>query len=216
MAKPRNLEERNRIEKIAFRILTDKGISETSFADIAQKANVTRSLVQHYFPKKDIFIADFINRCLTEISALVEESDFIDSTDPIERLYAVGYIQFEFLLYNRQMENLKQDILRTRDNTMLIVDDVIMWAMDYLEDEDDALKDRVAEAIRYSMGGAFEHIYACLEKSWPVDGHEVSTMVIRLMNAALDLPKQEISVPEKIPEDWISEQVKELNRKLLG
>mgnify|MGYP003290121807 CR=1 FL=1 len=62
----------NRIEKIAFRILTDKGISETSFADIAQKANVTRSLVQHYFPKKDIFIADFINRCLTEISALVE------------------------------------------------------------------------------------------------------------------------------------------------
>ncbi len=216
MAKPRNLEERNRIEKIAFRILTDKGVSETSFADIAQKANVTRSLVQHYFPKKDIFIADFINRCLTEISALVEESDFIDSTDPIERLYAVGYIQFEFLLYNRQMENLKQDILRTRDNTMLIVDDVIMWAMDYLEDEDDALKDRVAEAIRYSMGGAFEHIYACLEKSWPVDGHEVSTMVIRLMNAALDLPKQEISVPEKIPEDWISEQVKELNRKLLG
>ena len=216
MAKPRNLEERNRIEKIAFRILTDKGVSETSFADIAQKANVTRSLVQHYFPKKDIFIADFINRCLTEISTLVEESDFIDSTDPIERLYAVGYIQFEFLLYNRQMENLKQDILRTRDNTMLIVDDVIMWAMDYLEDEDDALKDRVAEAIRYSMGGAFEHIYACLEKSWPVDGHEVSTMVIRLMNAALDLPKQEISVPEKIPEDWISEQVKELNRKLLG
>ena len=216
MAKPRNLEERNRIEQIAFRLLSDKGVSETSFADIALKANVTRSLVQHYFPKKDIFIEDFINRCLNEISAIVEESPYIDAADPIERLYAVGYIQFEFLLYNRQMENLKQDILRTRDNTMLIVDDVIMWAMDYLEESDDALKDKVAEAIRYSMGGAFEHIYACLEKGWPVDGHEVSEMVIRLMNAALDLPNQSLTIPERIPEDWLAEQVKHINRVLLG
>lgn len=216
MAKPRNTEERNRIEKIAFRILTDKGVSDTSFADIALKANVTRSLVQHYFPKKDIFIEDFINRCLTEISDIVEESDYIDSSDPIERLYAIGFITFEFLLYNRQMENLKQDILRTRDNTMLIVDDVIMWAMDYLENSDDTLKDSVAEAIRYSMGGAFEHIYSCLEKGQPIHGVQVSEMVIKLMNAALDLPGSTFQVPEKIPQEWLTEQVKALNEKLLG
>ena len=216
MAKPKNTEERNRIEKIAFRLLTDKGVSNTSFADIASRAGVTRSLVQHYFPKKDIFIEDFIRRCLTEISELVEESPYIDAEDPIERLYAVGYIQFEFLLYNRQMENLKQDILRTRDNTMLIVDDVIMWAMDYLAEEDDVLKDRVADAIRYSMGGAFEHIYACLEKGWPIDGDRVSEMVIRLMNASLDLPASAISIPEKIPKDWLTAQVRSLNEKLIG
>ena len=216
MAKPKNTEERNRIEKIAFRLLTDKGVSNTSFADIASRAGVTRSLVQHYFPKKDIFIEDFIRRCLTEISELVEESPYIDAEDPIERLYAVGYIQFEFLLYNRQMENLKQDILRTRDNTMLIVDDVIMWAMDYLAEEDDVLKDRVADAIRYSMGGAFEHIYACLEKGWPIDGDRVSEMVIRLMNASLDLPTATISVPQKIPKDWLTAQVRSLNEKLIG
>ena len=216
MAKPKNLEERNRIEKIAFRILTDKGVSNTSFADIALKAGVTRSLVQHYFPKKDIFIEDFIRRCLNEISDIVEASPYIDSDDPLERLYAVGYIQFTFLLYNRQMENLKQDILRTRDNTMLIVDDVIMWAMDYLADEDDVLKDRVADAIRYSMGGAFEHIYACLEKGWTIDGDKVSEMVIRMMNAALDLPVNTFAVPEKIPKDWLTKEVQGLNKKLLG
>lgn len=216
MAKPKNTEERNRIEKIAFRILTDKGVTNTSFADIALKAGVTRSLVQHYFPKKDIFIEDFIRRCLNEISDIVEESPYIDAADPIERLYAVGYIQFEFLLYNRQMENLKQDILRTRDNTMLIVDDVIMWAMDYLADEADDFKDRVADAIRYSMGGAFEHIYACLEKGWPVDGDRVSEMVIRMMNASLDLPGKGFAVTDKIPKDWLTKEVEKLNRKLLA
>ena len=94
MAKPKNTEERNRIERIAFRILTDKGVSSTSFADIASRAGVTRSLVQHYFPKKDIFIEDFIRRCLNEISSIVEDSPYIDAANPIERLYAVGYIQF--------------------------------------------------------------------------------------------------------------------------
>lgn len=217
MAKPKNTEERNRIERIAFRILTDKGVSSTSFADIASRAGVTRSLVQHYFPKKDIFIEDFIRRCLNEISSIVEDSPYIDAANPIERLYAVGYIQFEFLLYNRQMENLKQDILRTRDNTMLIVDDVIMWAMDYLEEEDDRLKDSVAEAIRYSMGGAFEQIYACLEKGWPIDGDRISEQVIRMMNASLGYTSEDaISVPKKFPKDWVAEQVQTLNKKLLG
>lgn len=215
MAKPKNTEERNRIERIAFRILTDKGVTNTSFADIASRAGVTRSLVQHYFPKKDIFIEDFIRRCLTEISEIVENSPYIDETDPIERLYAVGYIQFEFLLYNRQMENLKQDILRTRDNTMLIVDDVIMWAMDYLSEEDDRMKDNVAEAIRYAMGGAFEQIYACLEKGWPIDGDRISDRVILLMSASLGY-STDISIPQKFPKDWLNEQVRILNQKLLG
>lgn len=216
MAKPKNTAERNRIEKIAFRILTDKGVSNTSFADIALSANVTRSLVQHYFPKKDIFIEDFINRCLTEISSMVEDSEYIDSDNPIERLYAVGFITFEFLLYNRQMENLKQDIIRNRDNTMLIVDDVIAWAMNYLEEAGPALKEQMAEAIRYSMGGALEYIYACLEKGWAIDGDKVSQMVIRLMNAGLGLPEQTISVPNKIPKEWLEEQVRALNKTLLG
>ena len=137
------------------------------------------------------------------------------SQSTLSYLYAVGYIQFEFLLYNRQMENLKQDILRTRDNTMLIVDDVIMWAMDYLEEEDDRLKDNVAEAIRYSMGGAFEQIYACLEKGWPIDGDHISEQVIRMMSAGLNYAS-DISVPQKFPKDWLAEQVQTLNKKLLG
>lgn len=217
MAKPKNMEERNRIERIAFRILTDKGVSNTSFADIASRAGVTRSLVQHYFPKKDIFIEDFINRCLTEISKIVEDSKLIDDTDPIERIYAVGYLQFEFLLYNRQMENLKQDILRSRDNTKLIVDDVIKWVDNYLGDEPDELKDTVAEAICYAMGGAFEHIYSCLEDGRPVDGDRISEQVIRMMNASLGYSKKDaISVPQKFPKDWVTEQIRSLNKKLLG
>ena len=216
MAKPRNTEERNRIERIAFRILTDKGVSDTSFADIALKANVTRSLVQHYFPKKDIFIEDFINRCLSEISDLVDESEYVDSTNPIEEIYAVGFIAFEFLLYNRQMENLKQDILRTRDNTTLIVDTVIMWAMDHLENQPDEIKDKVATAIRYAMGGAFEDIFSSLDKGEPIDGYAVSEMTIRLMNAALDFPSANFQVPDRIPKEWLTEQVKQLNQILLG
>ena len=215
MAKPKNTEERNRIEKIAFRILTDKGVSNTSFADIAARANVTRSLVQHYFPKKDIFIEDFINRCLTEISRIVEESNLIDASNPIERLYAVGYLQFEFLLYNRQMENLKQDILRTRDNTKIIVDDVIKWVDRYLGDEPDDMKDTVAEAIRYAMGGAFEHIYACLEDGRPIDGDRISEQVIRMMNASLGYAA-DISVPQRFSKDWVNDQIRFLNNKLLG
>ena len=89
--------------------------------------------------------------------------------------------------------------------------------MDYLEEEDDRLKDSVAEAIRYSMGGAFEQIYACLEKGWPIDGDRISEQVIRMMNASLGYTSEDaITVPKKFPKDWVTEQVQSLNKTLLG
>ena len=216
MAKPKNIEERSRIEKIAFQLLTGNGVSNTSFADIAAKSKVTRSLVQHYFPKKDIFIEDFITICLTEISEIVENCEYIDKTNPLERLCTVGYIQFRFLLYNNQMENLKQDILRSRDYTMLIVNDVIRWAMSYLEDEDNEFKDNVADAIVYAMGGAFEFIYSSLENDTEINPRTVSTMVITIMNSLLNRGDDIASIPDKIPDEWISQKVEELNEYILG
>lgn len=216
MAKPKNTEERSRIEKKAFQLLTMKGVTNTSFSDIADRSKVTRSLVQHYFPKKDIFIEDFITLCLTEISEIVENCEYIDISNPLERLCTVGYIQFRFLLYNNQMENLKQDILRSRDYTMLIINDVIRWTMSYLEDEDNEFKDSVADAIIFAMGGAFEYIYAGLESDTEIDSHIVSSKVISIMNALLDRSDNIASIPNKIPDEWITQKVEELNKSILG
>ncbi len=216
MAKPRNTEERTRIEKLAFRILTDKGVSSTSFADIADRAGVTRSLVQHYFPKKDIFIEDFINLALNEVSDIVENCEYINQENPVERLYAVGYVEFFFLIYNHQMENLKHDILQNRDNTTMIINDVIRWTLDYLADESNEFKDKIADAIRFAMGGACEYIYACLEDGTEIDVEYVGDKVIASMQAFLGLAWSSVSLPDKLPRSWLEQTAKQLNKTLLG
>ena len=73
MARPKKPEERNRIRDVAFNVFSSKGFENSSFSDIAKEASVSKSLVQYYFPKKEQFIQDFIDKSLSAVTEIVRE-----------------------------------------------------------------------------------------------------------------------------------------------
>ena len=127
MARPKKPEERNRIRDVAFNVFSSKGFENSSFSDIAKEASVSKSLVQYYFPKKEQFISDFIDKSLSAVRDIVREDLDITYEHELGELYAIGYCQFYFAMYNDRMNSLRLDIIRDRGNTEMVVKHAIDW-----------------------------------------------------------------------------------------
>ena len=54
MAAPRNDEERARLYAAAMRLFGEKGYVATSYQDIADACDTSKSVVQHYYPRKEM------------------------------------------------------------------------------------------------------------------------------------------------------------------
>ena len=67
MARKRNEAERERLLQIAYKLMTEQGFENTSLSDIAKAANITKSLVQYYFPAKEIIATTLVERGLNTI-----------------------------------------------------------------------------------------------------------------------------------------------------
>ena len=169
MAKPKNTEERNRIERIAFRILTDKGVSSTSFADIASRAGVTRSLVQHYFPKKELLAIEFLNEHLEELARQVEKDA---GEDPLKLFCMMGLRHFNFLLNNEEYRYFIDDLLSNRELTGAIVEAEREWAQTRIVPPIEGPV-YVQDALTVALGGAYELIFHAQKEGKPLSASYV-------------------------------------------
>ena len=62
MAAPRNDEERARLYTTAMRLFGEKGYIATSYQDIADACDTSKSVVQHYYPRKEMLLALFLDK----------------------------------------------------------------------------------------------------------------------------------------------------------
>jgi len=214
MGRKRNDEERNRIQNIAFNLFRTVGYDETSFTDIANATGLKRSLIQYYFPKKENLIKIYINKALDVAAELVEANPFV--TDPIKKLHLIAYLEFMALYKDNQAEHLYKAILRDRDNTMMVFDRVIDWALEYLGSDDEAYNQMVREAIIYAAGGTVEYVYQVIAKGklQETDPKAGCLRAIQLMDFCMDLPVHPIDLNNPGLEAWINENVKEINRRI--
>ena len=114
MGRPRNIEEVERLRDTAFELFAVKGLDATSYSDIAKNAYVTKSHVQHYFPKKEILVTLFVERSMEAVLKIARELPEFEAMDPLSKLVYVDYIQYYYAMYNEKMFRMSMDILLKR------------------------------------------------------------------------------------------------------
>ena len=220
MARPKKPEERNRIRDVAFNVFSNKGFENSSFSDIAKEASVSKSLVQYYFPKKEQFVQDFIDKSLAAVTEIVREDLDIKYEHELGELYAIGYCQFYYAMYNERMNSLRMDILRDRGNTEMVVKHGIDWLVNNtnaIQVEEEEQIEQVKKTVVFVAGGAFDHLYDCMLNGLPFDVQFLSDAALTLLNPFLNVPFHEgEAIRNQISPEWLEKTRKKYNRMVFS
>ncbi len=212
MGRNRNEEERNRLTQVAFNLFRKKGYDDTSFNDIAKSANIQKSMVQYYFPKKENLIHLYTQRVLSKAYKLVQAQypDF----DTIDQIYTTGYLVFSFFYRDNQTEHLVKTILEQRGNTSMAIDEVIKWAMGHLDTDDEDVKHRLSKAIVYAAGGGCEYVYYVLSHNIPSTPDDIVSNCLDIANLIFDRTLSRENPQPKIDQEWLKAACKDLMKSL--
>lgn len=218
MARPKKPEERNRIRDVAFNVFSNKGFENSSFSDIAKEASVSKSLVQYYFPKKEQFISDFIDKSLGAVTEIVREDLDITYEHELGELYTIGYCQFYFAMHNERMNSLRMDIIRDRGNTEMVVKHGIDWIVSHtnaIQVEGEAEIERCKKTLVFVVGGAFDYLYDCMLYGVPFDEEFLSDASMMLLNPFLNVEFHEgEAIRKQISPEWLEKARKKYNRMI--
>ncbi len=192
MAAHKNIKERERILLVAIDKFIENGYNQTSYQDIASICNIGKSKIQYYFPKKDLFIAAFLERHLEAVSSCMKKY-MDDSDDMLSRMYYLGYFHFDFLINNQRMSMLTRDIVASRELTKTVLHMEIAWVkMHFSEGK---IRD-ITDNMIIALGGAYELLY-----QYQCDNREITSQYIEekaLMVFALSLGMKRSEVQKRI------------------
>lgn len=153
MAAPRRDDERARIYASALKLFNEKGYFATSYKDIAEACGITRSVVQHYYPRKDMFLELFFDEHLTVVLDRSRELCPPDSGMP-ELFCMMCLVHFSILITNGEGSQLVQDLLDSRSLTEDITTRKINWLV---EKHPTGLDEQyVKDCLVAAIGGAYE------------------------------------------------------------
>ncbi len=179
MGRKRNEEERTRLYKTAVALFADRGYKATKIQDIAAAAGVEKTQVQHYFPKKDLFISRLLEEILDEIVKVADESG-LHSENPFVMLYYVGYAHLDFLVHDDSMKLISKDIFEERTLTTDFIETEIKWVAEQFPGAGKE-KEQIATAIRMTMGGLYEQLNYLLGEGKEIDTEYLVSTSIRVV-----------------------------------
>lgn len=218
MGRPPNTEEVERLQETAFELFAVKGLDATSYSDIAKKAYVTKSHVQHYFPKKEMLVARFVDRSLNAIVKLARELPEFEALDPLSKLVYVDYIQFYYAMFNEKMFRMSMDILLERTVTQAVIDAGIEFDLLHLmkfEEVNDP--EKLEEALRFLYGGIYDRLYDTKSKGTPFEIEQYIIYGIRLLTPFVseEVPESMVAKLKEL-NPWLDQQKNRFNRMLFG
>lgn len=155
MAAPRNDEERDRIYETAIRLFCEQGFNKVSYREIAEACDTSKSMVQHYFPKKELFAIRFYEQHMEELSSRALELS-PDAEDPLTMFALMGLMHFDFLLNDATVKPLIDDLLESRSLTDVVITVQREWAQAHLPANTSVSS---ADALTVALGGAYELVY---------------------------------------------------------
>ena len=218
MGRPRNEEEVERLQDTAFELFAVKGLDATSYSDIAKNAYVTKSHVQHYFPKKEMLVARFVDRSMEAVLKIARELPEFEAMDPLSKLVYVDYIQFYYAMYNEKMFRMSMDILLERSLSQAVIDAGIEFDLLHLMKYDEVSHpDELEDVLRFLYGGIYDHLYDCKSKGSDFSIEQYIAYGVRLLQ-----PFVSTDVPESIVDGlkdlgpWLDERKAKYNRAMFG
>lgn len=163
MAAPRNDEERDRIYEAAIALFCSAGFNKVSYREIAEACSTSKSMVQHYFPKKDLFAIRFFEQHVEE---LAEKATGLspDARDSLMVFTLMGLAHFDFLLNDAEYRAFIDDVVESRALTDAVVSLEREWAKEHLPK---GAAIAAEDALTISLGGAYELVYQRLKSGNP-------------------------------------------------
>lgn len=190
MARPRNNEVHEQIEREARTLFLEKGYKNTSYADIAAACGLAKTNVQQHFPKKELFISDLYQDLLDELDTFLTEHK--ERTDNyFVNLYRIGQLLFGFLLGTEELRRFTFDLLSDRNLTDIMIDLEVAWATSY---EVGFTKDELAtfgDDIAMIMGGIYELIYRNLKVGVAMHPEDIQTRIMTMFAYTRGLSAEE-------------------------
>lgn len=162
MAAPRKDEERARLYAAALRLFSEKGYIATSYQDIADACGTSKSVVQHYYPRKEMLLGLFLD----DHFAWVRETALRlcpPHADAIHVLCMMGLVHFDRLLADEKASPLIQDLLGVRT----FIESVVMRERDWIVERWPGNIDRqyVGDCLVVALNGAYGFLsIASMEK----------------------------------------------------
>nr|WP_237757298.1 TetR/AcrR family transcriptional regulator [Lactiplantibacillus xiangfangensis] len=127
MPRKRNTQRRMEIVNAAFRLFAEQGYDNVQMKDIADECDISKSLLQHYFPKKIVLLSTMLNELM--LSAFVYGNEQLTALSPEQRTM----IQMGFLLRmldeNPTIEHFIKDVFESPELTT----EIVLVTLDWLE-----------------------------------------------------------------------------------
>ncbi len=224
MARKRNEAERERLLQVAYKLMTEQGFENTSLSDIAKTANITKSLVQYYFPAKEIIATTLIERGLNTILKQISNDKDLEFPNSTIMGLAVGYVLFNYSFNNNIITKyLIQEYLENRLYTMQVVDAGLNWFEEKeprlfakLREEDPHFDDKLS----FAFGGIIEYVYECNENGQEIDSDFVIEYALKMLEPTfkiiVDDDNATLNLAQYFPDGWFEKHVKEYNRMMFG
>lgn len=162
MPKSRNAHTERAIRSAALRLFMQKGYAAASYTDLAAKSGVARTLVQRYYPRKDLLAVGCV-AAVREAAVRACDDAFPCATHPLARLYLRGQVNIATYFACDGIRRLMVDVLRDRDLTRKAIIEGFRWTMaEALPSATPAKNEEPPDEMLMAMGGLYEVVYAYL------------------------------------------------------
>lgn len=168
MPRAENPELKKRLEAVIQRNLCIRGFDATSYQTIADDAEISRALVQHYYPRKMDFAINFLMRLLSTAASILG----IDGYDGYSRIdylnaYRIGCLYYGYLLNENGARLMFFDLLKDRERTDELMLSHYEWALVNV-DPDRPAYDAQSQNVIEAWGGFYELMYRSIKQDFGV------------------------------------------------
>lgn len=91
MARRKNMKRRRVILGNTFRLIRENGMNNVSLQMITEKSNISKSLLQSYYPHKSKLMSDIVRNLFTTLGAQVDAYDEVSNYSPFAHMKAFVY-----------------------------------------------------------------------------------------------------------------------------
>lgn len=169
MAKGKESPNKSMIRSNAFQLMYKMGYAKASYAEIASRSKIARTLVQKHFPKKENLIADLI---MYAISVCKEKVALVDGDSELDDTFSLRVLQLyiTLLVYDDNMRKLTREMLENRAASQMAI---ILHLDTSISDAKE--RARYREPFLQSIGGVHELLYDSIVTGRDVDCGELAT-----------------------------------------
>lgn len=191
MARQKNMKRRRAILCSTFALLREKGIKNVSLKMIAERSNISKSLLQSYYPHKNKLITEIIIGFKTTILRNLPQASFY-SINEFAKVKAFIYLILQIGMTDKGISQILESILKDRNNKTVwdnILDD---WLVANKIKDKLGTNEQVQVGLSFVVSGGTNLYFK--RKELNLSAEDISNIMIKsFMTTFLNSSDQEIN-----------------------